>query len=129
MKNPAIMVSSAIAFMPYINPYAAMVPDSAPVGPTMLKLLPPNIDATKPAQMAVIMPAVGDEFDATANDIDNGIETSATLSPAFQFSLRFFINMIFVPREEIPIYPTVGQNGEVCKNFFIDMRFYMSIIN
>ena len=71
-----------------------MVPERAPVGPTILNLLPPKIAAIRPAQMAVMMPALGDEFDATASDIDSGIETRATLNPARQFSFNLFMIMV-----------------------------------
>jgi hypothetical protein len=92
-----------------------MVPDSAPVGPTILKLLPPKKAATRPAQIAVIIPAVGDAFEATANDIESGIETSATLSPAFQLSFKADMCMIiYVPWKNVPIYFTVGQMSYVC---------------
>ena len=70
------------------------MPDKAPVGPTILKLLPPNSDAMRPAQIAVIIPAVGVDWEATANETDKGIETSDTVSPDFQFA-RSLPKMVF----------------------------------
>jgi hypothetical protein len=45
-----------------------------------------------PAHTAVIIPGTGDEPEATAIDIDNGIETKATVKPDFQFSLNVLKN-------------------------------------
>ena len=64
------------------------MPDSAPVGPTILKLLPPKIDANKPAQMAVIIPISGVAPAATASEMDRGMETKDTVMPDFQLLFK-----------------------------------------
>jgi len=69
--------------------YVATIPDNAPVGPTILKLLPPNIAAISPAQMAVIIPTTGVAPEETAKDTDNGIEIKDTVRPDFKFFLIF----------------------------------------
>ena len=50
------------------------------------------MEAIIPAQTAVMIPGTGDEPEATAIDIDNGIETKATVKPDFQFSLNVLKN-------------------------------------
>jgi hypothetical protein len=92
-NTPVTRASIGNMSAPCIIAYAASIPESAPVGPTILKLLPPNIEANNPAHTAVIIPTVGDVPDATASDTDNGIETSDTVSPDFQ--LDFMLLRIF----------------------------------
>ena len=59
------------------------------MGPVILKWLPPNIAANMPAQTAVIVPASGVAFDATAKEIEIGIEASPTVMPGRRLSLIF----------------------------------------
>jgi len=88
MTTPVRMVIIGSEALPCKITYEAIIPDSAPVGPTILKLLPPKIVAKSPAQIAVTIPTEGSTFEATANAIDKGIETSETVIPAFQFNDR-----------------------------------------
>lgn len=66
----------------------ANIPERAPVGPTMLKLLPPKIDASNPAQMAVMIPISGVAPAATASEMDRGMETKDTVMPDFQLFFK-----------------------------------------
>lgn len=66
----------------------ANMPERAPVGPTILKLLPPKIDASKPAQIAVIIPISGVAPAATARDMERGMETKETVMPDFQLFFK-----------------------------------------
>lgn len=84
MMSPDNTASEGSWSTPFEITNAAIRPERAPVGPTMLKLLPPNIAAIKPAHIAVIIPTTGVVCDATASETDNGIDTKATVSPAFQ---------------------------------------------
>ena len=77
---------------PFVIANVARIPESAPVGPTILKLLPPKIEAINPAQIAVIIPAIGDVCEATANETDKGIDTSDTVIPDFQLCFKLFNN-------------------------------------
>ena len=56
----------------------------------MLKLLPPKIEAKRPAHTAVMMPIVGVALAATAKDIDRGMDTSETVIPDFQLFFKLF---------------------------------------
>jgi hypothetical protein len=69
------------------------MPDSAPVGPTILKFEPPKIAANNPAHIAVIIPATGVEPAAIARETDKGIETRETVTPDFQFCFKL-LNML-----------------------------------
>ena len=81
---PEIMARLARPAVPWRIAYEAMIPDSAPVGPKILKLLPLKSEAITPAQIAVIMPTEGDVPDATASEIESGMETRETVRPDFQ---------------------------------------------
>lgn len=85
MIIPEITVSVGIIPIPFVSANAAISPDKAPVGPTILKLLPPNIEATSPAYTAVTIPITGEACEATASDTERGIDTKETVTPAFQF--------------------------------------------
>ena len=105
-------MSVGSAVPPLMITYDAITPESAPVGPTILKLLPPKSEASSPAQIAVTIPAVGGIPDATARAIESGIDTRETVTPAFQFK-DMVLNMtyldysnrqgLFVKANRIPI--------------------------
>ena len=71
------------------------IPESAPVGPIILKLLPPSIAPSSPAQKAVMMPCVGVAPEAIARAIARGILTRDTVNPDFQF-WRINFNVFFI---------------------------------
>src|SRR3989344_3834133 len=81
----------------------------------MLKLLPPITDATKPAQMAVMIPTVGVDPEATASDMDSGMDTSATAKPDFQFC-RIFENIFFRISKKTYLFNPLRRNS---KNRFL----------
>ena len=67
----------------------AKIPERAPAGPTTLNRLPPKNAATAPAQMAVMIPMMGDAPEAIASESESGTETSATVNADFQFAEIF----------------------------------------
>ena len=71
---------------PFAIAKLARIPVKAPVGPTILNLLPPKIAAISPAQIAVTIPTTGVVCEATASEIERGIDTNETVSPAFQLT-------------------------------------------
>lgn len=83
------MASIGIASGPWVIAKPANSPDRAPVGPTILKLLPPKIEAIKPAHIAVKIPIAGDTCDATASETESGIDTIATVIPERKFDFIF----------------------------------------
>ena len=86
VKIPATMAKAESIDAPWVSANAASRPDKAPVGPTILKRLPPKKEANSPAQIAVMMPAMGVDSDATAKETESGMDTRATVKPDFQFS-------------------------------------------
>lgn len=91
MITPAMTASMLTAWIPCVRTYEAIMPDNAPVGPIILKLLPAKSEATNPAHNAVIMPCTGDTREATAKEIDRGIEINAMVHPDFKLDLIFLI--------------------------------------
>ena len=83
--TPVAIVSIGRLAMPFTNTYVAMTPERAPVGPMILKLLPPNIAAMRPAQMAVMIPMSGVALDATASETESGIDMRETVRPERKF--------------------------------------------
>jgi hypothetical protein len=77
---------------PCRNAYVARIPESAPVGPTMLNLLPPKTAAKRPAQMAVMIPATGDAPAAIPREMESGIDTNDTVNPDLQLNLNWSVN-------------------------------------
>lgn len=69
----------------------AKIPESAPVGPTILKLLPPKMEASNPAQIAVMIPIIGVAPAATAREMERGMETRETVIPDFQLFLKLTV--------------------------------------
>lgn len=60
----------------------ATIVANAAVGPAICTLLPPSAEMTKPATIAVKIPASGPTPEASANAIDNGNAIIATIIPA-----------------------------------------------
>ena len=60
----------------------ATIVANAAVGPAICTLLPPSAEMTKPATIAVNIPASGPTPEASANAIDNGNAIIATIIPA-----------------------------------------------
>ena len=70
---------------PSIPPWAttpATIVANAAVGPAICTLLPPSAEMTKPATIAVNIPASGPTPEASAKAIDNGNAIIATIIPA-----------------------------------------------
>ena len=59
----------------------ATIVANAAVGPAICTLLPPSAEMTKPATIAVKIPASGPTPEASANAIDNGNAIIATIIP------------------------------------------------
>lgn len=87
INKPTITVRVGKPLAPFKIMYVANIPDNAPVGPIILKLLPPNMAAMIPAQIEVMIPIRGVTPEATARDIDKGIDMRETVSPDFKFFL------------------------------------------
>lgn len=83
--TPEIIARLESAAGPKAIAALASIAVSAPAGPTILNLLEENIAAIIPAHTAVIIPLRGEAPDATAIEIESGIDTRATVIPAFQF--------------------------------------------
>jgi len=60
----------------------ATIVANAAVGPAICTLLPPSAEMTKPATIAVKIPASGPTPEASAKAIDNGNAIIATIIPA-----------------------------------------------
>ena len=60
----------------------ATIVANAAVGPAIWTLLPPSAEMTKPATIAVNIPASGPTPEASAKAIDNGNAIIATIIPA-----------------------------------------------
>jgi len=50
----------------------------------------------RPAQIAVMIPAVGVLFDATARDTESGIETRDTVRPDCQLAFNFAVMVVTI---------------------------------
>ena len=74
-------------------PYCAVMPAStamkAPVGPEICTRVPPNIDVTRPATMAVYRPCAGVAPEAMAKAIASGMATMPTTTPATRLGIRW----------------------------------------
>lgn len=91
-KIPTTIASEGRLAKPYTMAKVAKIPESAPAGPIILKLLPAKMEAMSPAQTAVIIPWSGVAPEAIAREIESGMETSATVIPDFQ--LDFTLSVI-----------------------------------
>ena len=60
----------------------ATIVANAAIGPAICTLLPPSAEMTKPATIAVKIPASGHTTEASAKAMDNGNEIIATIIPA-----------------------------------------------
>lgn len=64
---------------------------NAPVGPPICTLLPPKIEMTRPATMAVMMPFSGVTPDAMPKAIASGKATMPTIMPAMRSDMNVFL--------------------------------------
>ena len=69
------------------------IPDSAPVGPIILKWLPPSNAPINPAQRAVMIPCTGVAPEAMAKAKDRGMLIHATVKPDFQLCFKLFLRL------------------------------------
>lgn len=86
MMIPAKIAIIGNTLYPLVIANETKIPDRAPVGPMILKGLPPNMAPIRPAQNAVIIPCTGVAPDAMANANDKGMLINATVKPDFQFN-------------------------------------------
>ena len=91
-RIPAIIVATTSPSIPFLATIPATIVAKAAVGPAICTLLPPKSEITKPATIAVYIPACGSTPDAIANAIDNGNAIIATIIPA----IKSLINCAFV---------------------------------
>ena len=64
---------------------------NVPVGPPICTLLPPKIEMTRPATMAVMMPFSGVTPDAMPKAIASGKATMPTIMPAMRSDMNVFL--------------------------------------
>ena len=79
---PAIIVAMISPSIPSRATIPATMVANAAVGPAICTQLPPRAEITKPATMAVKIPASGPTPEASASAIDKGSAMIATMIPA-----------------------------------------------
>lgn len=81
-KIPARIVEITRPSSPSFATIPATMVAKAAVGPAICTLLPPKAEITKPATIAVKIPACGPTPEASAKAMDNGRAMIATMIPA-----------------------------------------------